>query len=207
MKKLFLALLCLCLVLPVMAAHDYYPDRNDKVVPFNLVKEYNNMTEATYGTLVGRLRCGDNIMTPVIGIRTLDNKEFRMFKIRPDGVYEEPLNPGRYEACLFNSRGEQDGNGGQPECSYFNIVARKPSYTERELMGHAYSGEPKKEITPEPTCHTHKIWIFEWGWVRHCGRFFCWWQIEITGGHWYEWECCKQHCDSTPTIQSPTPDQ
>ena len=169
-----------------------------KIAPFDLVKEYNNMSEATYGTLVGRLRCGDNFLTPTIGIRTLDNKEFRMFAIRPDGVFEEPLNPGRYEACLFNARGEQDGNGGQPECSYFNIVARQRSYTERELMGHAYSGEPK-EIIPAPDCQTHRIWIRDWEWVRHCYHKFCWWSLEITGGHWYTWECCKQNCNSLTT--------
>ena len=148
------------------------------------------MPEASYGTLYGRLRCADNFLTPYIGIRRLDaeNKTFKLFDILSDGTYEEPLNPGRYEACLFNERLEQDGNGGQPECSYFNINVRKVSQTERELLGHAYtsSSEPVPEVSSG--CHTHRLWIFghfqyfeshpHWRWVS---------------GHWFTWKCCCDH--------------
>jgi hypothetical protein len=133
-KFLFVALAVLLAlaVSPVSAVGTYY---ESKVVPIDIVADYNNMPEAFYGTLVGRLACGDNVMTPEIGIRNvLDvNGTYTMFPINPDGTFEIVLAPGSYSLWI------PDGNGGQPEWSHVTIATRQVSYPETRLLGHAYS--------------------------------------------------------------------
>lgn len=192
-KSLLLLVILMACVTPALAVGKFY---DNKIVPYDGVAEFNALPQNLYGTLSGHLRSSDNFLTPKVGIRNQadPNGTFTYFPILSDGRFGDldgsidiRLIPGKYDLYL------PDGNGGQPEYSTALITAGKTSYPERELLGHAYSGEPEKEIIPGPDCHTHKTWIFEWGWVRHCYRGFCWWSFEITGGHWFEWQCCCDH--------------
>ena len=159
--------------------------------PFDGVQEVDKAA----GTLQCHVKSGFNTLTSQYGVRNvLDgaNGTFTMYPILPDGwCKEEQFAPGRFELCLFNDKDEQDGNGGQPECAYFNIVAGRPSQPERELIGHTVSQSPAPLTVsaPTPDCHEHRIWIFghfeyfeshpHWRWIN---------------GHWFTWTCCKQHC-------------
>ena len=178
--------LCLC-VSPALAVGKFY---ENKIVPYNMTEEFAALPQNLYGTLQVHLRCSDNFLTPEIGIRNQiePNGTFRFFPILPDGTFEMQLIPGRYDLFL------KDGNGGQSEHSTALITAGMTSYPERELLGHAYAGspEPEPEVSPAPDCHTHRIWIF-----GHFGYYETHPHWRWIPGHWYTWECCRQHCEHT----------
>lgn len=165
---ILVALILVLAVSPALAVGQYY---ENKVVDYNLVAEYNSMPESAYGTLRGSLRCGDNILTPEIGVRNDLTPEvgFTMFPIAPDGTFEFQLIPGTFTLYL------PDGNGGQPEYSHATVSARQISYPEIPLLGHAYTtdGDDAQVVESKPhakfvilfasygktTCTMERVWI------------------------------------------------
>jgi len=184
-KILLLLVILMACVTPALAVGKFY---ENKIVPYDGVAEFNALPQNLYGTLQVHLRSSDNFLTPEIGIKNQGepNNTYKFFPILSDGTFEMQLIPGRYDLFL------KDGNGGQPEHSTALITAGLTSYPEKELLGHAYAGSPEEEIAPASDCHTHRIWIF--GHLEYFESHPHWRWIP---GHWYTWECCKQHCEHT----------
>ena len=88
-------------------------------------------TTETLGMMTGQLRAGMPGLTTGVSVTELATGAVRTLEIRPDGTFEMTGTPGRYLITIA------DGNGGQPEQAYFNIVAGQVSQIESELLGHA----------------------------------------------------------------------
>ena len=100
-------------------------------------------TTETLGMMKGQLRAGMPGLTTGVNVTELSTGAVRTLEILPDGTFEMTGTPGRYLITIA------DGNGGQPEHAYFNIVAGQVSQIESELLGHAIPpaiGESKDKI-------------------------------------------------------------
>ena len=112
------------LVVPVMAAN------SDNDLYTNKYAATPQTTE-TLGMMKGQLRAGMPGLTTGVNVTELATGAVRTLEILPDGTFEMTGTPGRYLITIA------DGNGGQPEHAYFNIVAGQVSQIESELLGHA----------------------------------------------------------------------
>ena len=112
------------LVVPVMAAN------SDNDLYTNKYAATPQTTE-TLGMMKGQLRAGMPGLTTGVNVTELATGAVRTLEILPDGTFEITGTPGRYLITIA------DGNGGQPEHAYFNIVAGQVSQIESELLGHA----------------------------------------------------------------------
>lgn len=203
----FALALCMCMIVaPVMAAGESkYVDRNQF--------DEQSLGEKYAGTITGNLRCGYSTLTPNIGIRNVLNVdgspnvdgEFTYYPINPDGKYEiYPIAQGRYQLHVAN------GNGGQSEDTFVNVVPGKFSQPEREILGHAISNSNYEEscvnleiisaqygkitTTTEIDVAAHDEYRY---WIEAVGHWTGpWynrrWVIDVQA-HWSEWSNTHPH--------------
>jgi hypothetical protein len=211
--------LCLCMIAaPVTAAHA----RDENKYVERTAFDTQPVAERMAGTIAGNLRCGYSPLTPEIGIRNVKNVDgspntngsYEYYNIKADGTFEiYPLAAGRYQLHV------NDGNGGQPEDTFANVVPGKTSQPENEIKGHAFSGDGEQckqleiisaqygKITTSIVIDVAEHTEYRY-WIEATGHWSGpWWNRKFhidTPAHWSEWSNTNPHKCGQQTRTVPT---